>query len=394
MPSYSVRVRAPAAGASSGGRAGHSGSGADPARHAAPTAPASASASSASRWPCSGTTPPSWQRARTAAPMVSGSEAISATRVAAPRAASMNTSMTASKAAVSAFCAGGQSSMKPDGVVAALEDRGEHLAQGRRIEPEVGVDVERVCDGHAIAQQPAQGRAAAAPAAARNPEPRSRATSAVIAMSPPEAPMTSDLRAAGRTAVVEDLERLAERAQGFAARDARLPAECVEHRVGAGERSCVAVRGARGRRRPSGLDDGDRFAGGTRPGRGRGEAARIADAFQVQAEGGDPRIVAQDVDQVLDGDAGLIADREQVADRQRAVVEHQGQRDRPALANQRDAALGRRADHLVGHHGHAVEIIHEAVAIRTEVGQRAGALLAVRPSTAGRRRCRSRRIRS
>jgi hypothetical protein len=50
--------------------------------------------------------------------MVSGNEAISAARdgaagAPAPCAAAMNTSMTASKEAVSAFCSGGQSSMNP-----------------------------------------------------------------------------------------------------------------------------------------------------------------------------------------------------------------------------------------------------------------------------------------
>jgi hypothetical protein len=50
--------------------------------------------------------------------MVSGNEAISAARDGAPCAAAacaaaMNTSITASKEAVSAFCSGGQSSMKP-----------------------------------------------------------------------------------------------------------------------------------------------------------------------------------------------------------------------------------------------------------------------------------------
>jgi hypothetical protein len=45
--------------------------------------------------------------------MVSGKEAISAARDGAPCAAAMNTSITASKEAVSAFCSGGQSSMNP-----------------------------------------------------------------------------------------------------------------------------------------------------------------------------------------------------------------------------------------------------------------------------------------
>ena len=59
-----------------------------------PTAPARSSASSASRWPCSGTTPAARHCSRVAGDIDSGSEEISAARVAAPGAAAVNSRTT------------------------------------------------------------------------------------------------------------------------------------------------------------------------------------------------------------------------------------------------------------------------------------------------------------
>ena len=84
----------------------------------------------------------------------------------------------------------------------------------------------------------------------------------------------------------------------------------------------------------------------------------------------DALIVAEHLDQVFDGETRLVADGEQVADRQRAVVEHQRQRDRAALADQGHAARGCAADHLVGPQRDAIEEIDDAVAVRAEERQR------------------------
>ena len=82
-----------------------------PADQASPMAPAQASASRASRWPCSGATPARRHCSRTAAGIVSGSEASSAPR-AAPGAAvaATNSEMTFVNALVSTV-SGGQSSI-------------------------------------------------------------------------------------------------------------------------------------------------------------------------------------------------------------------------------------------------------------------------------------------
>ena len=47
----------------------------------------------------------------------------------------------------------------------------------------------------------------------------------------------------------------------------------------------------------------------------RAKRSGVLDALEIQAESRDARIVAQDLDQILDREPGLIADREQVADR-------------------------------------------------------------------------------
>jgi len=110
----------------------------------------------------------------------------------------------------------------------------------------------------------------------------------------------------------------------------------------------VALRGARCRRSPPGLDQRDRLARRTGAPCGTGKALRIFDALDIDAEGTDPILVHQHLDQILDREASLVAHREQITDRQRTIVEHQRQGNRAALTNQRDTALGAFAHHLIG----------------------------------------------
>ena len=105
--------------------------------------------------------------------------------------------------------------------------------------------------------------------------------------------MMSTRRPAQRAAGVEDLERLAQGRERFAARDAGLPAEGVERGVGAGQRAGVAVRRACRRRGAARLDERDGLAGSARLRRGVREALRVLDALEIQPEGADARIVAQ-----------------------------------------------------------------------------------------------------
>ena len=125
-----------------------------------------------------------------------------------------------------------------------------------------------------VGEDLAQALRAAPAGIGANCSPRSRATSAVIAMSPPEAPITSTRAAAQRTAGVEDLERFAQRAR--ATRSARCPPARRRHRTRASAPASapVWVRTVRvGRLGAAGLDQRDRLAGGARHGRGRARSA-------------------------------------------------------------------------------------------------------------------------
>jgi hypothetical protein len=187
-------------------------------------------------------------------------------------------------------------------------------------------------------------------------------------------PHDEDFAARQRTAHVEQLQGLTERAQGIAARDAGLPAECIEYGIRARQGTRVAVRGTHRRRRSSrfhrrnGLAQRTCLVGGAR------KCRCVLDPFQIQPECGDAGIFGENIDQILDRNAGLVPDREQATDGQRAIVEHQGERDRAALADQRNAALHSRAHDLIGHHRRSIEEIDEAVAVRPEKGQGAGLL--------------------
>ena len=180
------------------------------------------------------------------------------------------------------------------------------------------------------------------------------------------------LSAGKGAAHVKQLDRLAQRAQRIAAGEAGLSAECLEHRVLAREGARVAVRRARRRGGAPGLDHRDGLARSARDVRGSRESVCVLDPFEVQAEGRDARIRAENLDEVLDRQSGLIADRKKIADRHRTRVEAQGERDRAALADEGHAALDVSADHLVGQQCRSIEEIHEAVAVGAEEGQRPG----------------------
>ena len=74
-----------------------------------------------------------------------------------------------------------------------------------------------------------------------------------------------------------------------------------------------------GRLGASRLDEGDGLAGGARPLGRQGKARCIAYTLQVQAEGRDARVLRQQLDEVLGGQARLVADGEHIADRQRWI---------------------------------------------------------------------------
>ena len=164
------------------------------------------------------------------------------------------------------------------------------------------MNIERVGDRHPIGQQFPQ-RAAWSCGMGAKSRSSVRATSAVIAMSPPDAPMISTLRPASAPPRVEQLEGLAQTAERVAAREPGLPAECIEYAVRARERARVAVRRARRRGGAAGFDDGDGLAGAARLVRGARETLGVLDPFEIQAERGDARILAENLDEILDREA-------------------------------------------------------------------------------------------
>src|SRR5579871_4875857 len=99
------------------------------------------------------------------------------------------------------------------------------------------------------------------------------------------------------------------------------------------------------------------------------EALDVPDAFDIQPESRDARIVRQLLDQIFEPEPGLIADRNDIADRERTMIEQQIQCDRAALADQRHAACAWLSDDLIRPECRALEEVDEAVAIGSEERQ-------------------------
>src|SRR6266404_2959816 len=103
------------------------------------------------------------------------------------------------------------------------------------------------------------------------------------------------------------------------------------------------------------------------------ETRGILDALDVEPKGRDALILRQQLDHVLDGEPRLIAHRQGVTDRDRPGIEQQTERDRAALADERDTALGPAAYDLIRPQRRALEEVDEAVAVRAEERQLARA---------------------
>ncbi len=73
-----------------------------------------------------------------------------------------------------------------------------------------------------------------------------------------------------------------------------------------------------------------------RPGRGTGEGRRILQAFDVEQDGVDTRIVGHGLDGVRDVGDRLVAHAQEMADSHRTLAHHHVADDRAALRDQRD----------------------------------------------------------
>ena len=72
----------------------------------------------------------------------------------------------------------------------------------------------------------------------------------------------------------------------------------------------MAVRGARGLGRASGFHHCNGLAGGTRSVGRPCKRSRVLDPFEIQPEGSDPRVVAENFDEVFHCQATLVPDGE------------------------------------------------------------------------------------
>ncbi len=108
------------------------------------------------------------------------------------------------------------------------------------------------------------------------------------------------------------------------------------------------------------------------------EMLRIAHRFEEQPDRCDPGVVEEGVDAVLGSDTGLIADGDDRAETQTALLEREVDRDVAALRDDGDAPFPRLHAVLVGPQGDTVECVDEAVAVRAEERQVAGGIEQIR----------------
>ncbi len=147
----------------------------------------------------------------------------------------------------------------------------------------------------------------------------------------------------------------------------------VVQRVGTGQRAGMAERKLSADLRYAGLQGDHRDAFLQRLEGGAGEAGDVLQAFQVQANGGDARLVEQHVHQLGHAQLRLVAHRGHVGNRQRAVAHGQVVGEVAALGQHRHALL-----HQVPAVGHrpqrgAVQVVEQAVAVGAEQGHVASA---------------------
>ena len=264
-----------------------------------------------------------------------------------------------------------------DGVVAGAGEDGEEPLHLRLVVPDPGLEIEGVGQRDLVAQQVQQLRLGAV---GQRRELQAQAVGQVGGHGHVAARAAGHQHTVARQGAedVQRLQRLHQLGQRAAARDAQALEERVVEPVGTAERGGVAQRRLGRGLRAAGLDDGQRHPPVARP-LGRGdEAGEVAQRLDVEPDGGDARVLQQLVDQMVLLHAGLVADGDEVAQRQFALLRHQRDRDGAGLADQRHAPRHRLAADLVGPDRHAVEEIDEAEAVGPEEGQRARRRLELR----------------
>ena len=128
------------------------------------------------------------------------------------------------------------------------------------------------------------------------------------------------------------------------AQDAGLVEERVDGGVGARERRGVRARSARACRGRTGLQSEDRLAPGD-PARDSGKRARVAERLEVEQDEVGCLVVLPPLEQVVRGDVGLVADRDEGGEAECALrgLLEQRQTERAALGREADPAGRERA---------------------------------------------------
>ena len=175
-----------------------------------------------------------------------------------------------------------------------------------------------------------------------------------------------------RTARMKHLQGFAQRGERIAARNPGLTAKGVEYNVRSGERAGMTVHGARRRRRAPAFTTamGLPAARAIAAARARRGASLMPSTYSPKAL---TRSSSASSSIRSSRRACLVADGEDVAYRHRSLVEHQGERNRAALTDQRHTARDGATDNLVRPERNPVEEIHKAIAVGSEEGQRSGA---------------------
>ena len=96
---------------------------------------------------------------------------------------------------------------------------------------------------------------------------------------------------------------------------------------------------------------------------GAAEPRHIVQTLDIEGDGADMAVLGQDIDVIGDGQDRLIARGDDIGERQGAVVLGQVEGQIAALGDDGHAPLGPLAPEAGGEHGHALDIVQQAVAI-------------------------------
>ena len=259
------------------------------------------------------------------------------------------------------------------GVLRAVHHRREAGGHRRTIAPHERVVVERVAHRHELGERPLDARAMVVVERLEHERGGLRTIGHQRRLAAGAAER-HDPVAGEPTALVEQLQGLEQLCRGAHGGDA----VALEHRVVGGGPAGHRAGVRRGDRRAgggaTGLQRHQRHALVGGPGGDGGEVLRIADGLEEQSDRGDAPVVEERFDRVLGAEAGLVADRDHLAEPQPSLLEREVDRDVAALGDDGRRTVVAAHAVLVGPQGDPVEGVDEAVAVGAEQRHVAGGL--------------------